>query len=175
MYHFTVRLNTSFEETPIPKSIALIGSNDVVARAIAGPLAKRLEANVIVDNKAGASGVIGNDFVAKAPRDGSVLLLTSSTFLTVAATQARLPYDPLGDFAPVTMVGEGPMLLAVSAAFPVKTTAEYFAAARAKPGVITYGSAGVGSIGHLATELLKGAVGRERPNRTSHTRAPPML
>ena len=62
------------------------GSNDVVARAIAVPLAKRLETNVIVDNKAGASGIIGNDVVAKSPRDGSVLLLTSSTFLTVAAT-----------------------------------------------------------------------------------------
>ena len=147
-------------EAKLPNLVRIVvpfgpgGSNDVVARAIAGPLAKRLETNVIVDNKAGASGVIGNDFVAKAPRDGSVLLLTSSTFLTVAATQAKLPYDPLGDFAPVTMVGEGPMLLAVSAAFPVKTTAEYFAAARSKPGEVTYGSAGVGSIGHLATELL---------------------
>ena len=133
------------------------GSNDVVARAIAGPLAKRLETNVIVENKAGASGVIGNDAVAKAPRDGSVLLLTSSTFLTVAATQAKLPYDPLGDFAPVAMVGEGPMLLAVSSAFAVKTPAEYIAAARVRPGLITYGSAGIGSIGHLATELLNTA------------------
>ncbi len=133
------------------------GSNDVVARAIAGPLAKRLETNVIVDNKAGASGIIGNESVAKAPRDGSVLLLTSSTFLTVAATQARLPYDPLADFAPITLIGEGPMLLAVSSAFAVKTPAEYIAAARAKPGELTYGSAGVGSIGHLATELLNSA------------------
>ncbi len=130
------------------------GSNDVVARAIAGPLAKRLETTVIVDNKPGAAGVIGNDAVAKAPRDGSVLLLTSSTFLTVAATQAKLPYDPLGGFAPVTMVGEGPMLLAVSASTPVKSPAELLAAARAKPGALTYGSAGIGSIGHLATELL---------------------
>ena len=133
------------------------GSNDVVARAIAGPLAKRLETTVIVENKAGASGVIGNDAVAKAPRDGSVLLLTSSTFLTVAATQARLPYDPLADFVPVAMIGEGPMLLAVSSAFAVKTPAEYIAAARARPGVMTYGSAGIGSIGHLATELLNTA------------------
>ena len=133
------------------------GSNDVVARALAGPLAKRLETNVIVENKAGASGIIGNDAVAKAPRDGSVLLLTSSTFLTVAATQAKLPYDPLGDFIPVAAVGEGPMLLAVSSAFTVKTPAEYIAAARAKPGDLTYGSAGVGSIGHLATELLNSA------------------
>jgi tripartite-type tricarboxylate transporter receptor subunit TctC len=133
------------------------GSNDVIARAIAGPLAKRLETNVIVDNKAGASGIIGNDAVAKAPRDGSTLLLTSSTFLTVAATQARLPYDPLADLTPVAMVGEGPMLLAVSSAFPVKTPAEYIAAARAKHGELTYGSAGIGSIGHLATELLNSA------------------
>jgi tripartite-type tricarboxylate transporter receptor subunit TctC len=83
--------------------------------------------------------------------------LTSSTFLTVAATQARLPYDPLADFAPITLIGEGPMLLAVSSAFAVKTPAEYIAAARAKPGELTYGSAGVGSIGHLATELLNSA------------------
>lgn len=133
------------------------GSNDVIARAIAGPLAKRLETNVIVDNKAGASGVIGNDFVAKSPRDGSVLLLTSSTFLTVAATQAKLPYDALGDFVPVALIGEGPMLLAVSSAFAVKTPAEYIAAARARPGELTYGSAGIGSIGHLATELMNSA------------------
>jgi tripartite-type tricarboxylate transporter receptor subunit TctC len=130
------------------------GSNDVVARAIAGPLAKRLETNVIVENKAGASGVIGNDAVAKAPRDGSVLLLTSSTFLTVAATQAKLPYDPLAAFAPVTMVADGPMLLAVAASTPLKSPADLIAAARAKPGALTYGSAGIGSIGHLATELL---------------------
>lgn len=133
------------------------GSNDVIARAISGPLAKRLETNVIVDNKAGASGIIGNDFVAKAPRDGSVLLLTSSTFLTVAATAAKLPYDAINDFAPVTLVGEGPMLLAVSSAFAVKSPAEYVAAARARPGELTYGSAGVGSIGHLATELFNSA------------------
>ena len=133
------------------------GSNDVIARAIAGPLAKRLETNVIVENKAGAAGVIGNDAVAKAPRDGSVLLLTSSTFLTVAATQAKLPYDALADFVPVALVGEGPMLLAVSSAFAVRTPAEYIAAARAKAGDLTYGSAGIGSIGHLATELLNSA------------------
>ena len=130
------------------------GSNDVVARALAPPLAKRLESTVIVDNKPGASGVIGNDFVAKAPRDGSVVLLTSSTFLTVAATQAKLPYDPLAGFAPVTMIAEGPMLLAVASAFPVKSTGELIAAARSRPGVLTYGTAGIGSIGHLATELF---------------------
>ena len=147
-------------ETKLPNLVRIVvpfgpgGSNDVVARALAPPLAKRLESTVIVDNKPGASGVIGNDFVAKAPRDGSVVLLTSSTFLTVAATQAKLPYDPLAGFAPVTMIAEGPMLLAVASAFPVKSTGELIAAARSRPGVLTYGTAGIGSIGHLATELF---------------------
>src|SRR5258705_13261517 len=138
----------------VPKLIRIVvpfsagASNDAIARAIAGPLAKRLESSVIVDNKPGAAGVIGADAVAKSPRDGSVLLLTSSTFLTAAATQARLPYDPLAAFVPVAMVGEGPLLLAVAASTPYKTAAELFAAARSKPDELTYGTAGVGSVGH---------------------------
>jgi tripartite-type tricarboxylate transporter receptor subunit TctC len=81
-------------------------------------------------------------------------LLTSSSFLTAAATQTQLPYDPIGAFAPVAMVGRGPMLLVVSATTPYKTPADVVAAARAKPGVLNYGTAGVGSIAHLTTELL---------------------
>jgi len=144
----------------MPKAIRIIvpfspgGSNDVIARAIAGPLAKRLDIPVIVENKAGAAGVIGSDAVAKSPRDGSVLLLTSSSFLTAAATQSQLPYDPIAAFAPVAMVGRGPMLLAVSATTAFKTPADVVAAARATPGGLNYGTAGVGSIAHLATELF---------------------
>jgi tripartite-type tricarboxylate transporter receptor subunit TctC len=143
-----------------PKSIKIVvpfsagGSNDVIARAIAGPLAKRLEIPVIVENKAGAAGVIGSDYVAKSPRDGSVLLLTSSTFLTAAATQPQLPYDPIIAFVPVAMIGRGPMLLVASATTPYKSPADLVAAARAKPAALNYGTAGVGSIAHLATELL---------------------
>jgi len=144
----------------LPKLIHIVvpfapgGSNDVIARALAVPLAKRLDATVIVENKPGAAGVIGADFVAKAPRDGSVLLLTSSSFLTAAATQRQLPYDPLAAFAPVAMVGRGPMLLVVSATTPYKSPADLVAAARAKPGTLNYGTAGVGSIAHLTTELM---------------------
>ncbi|MFJ4292913.1 tripartite tricarboxylate transporter substrate-binding protein [Cupriavidus sp. NPDC089707] len=119
---------------------------------------KRLGNTVIVENRPGVAGVLGADYVAKSPRDGSVLLLTSSTFLTAAATQARSPYDPLTAFAPVALVADGPLLLAVSstlaASKSIRTAAELIAAARAKPGAITYGSAGVGSLGQLATELL---------------------
>jgi tripartite-type tricarboxylate transporter receptor subunit TctC len=133
------------------------GSNDVIARAIAPQLAKRLGNNVIVENKSGAAGVIGSESVAKAPRDGSHLLLTSSTFVTTAATQAKLPYDPIAGFVPVSMVAEGPLLVAVPASMPIKSGAELLAAARAKPGALNYGTAGVGSVAHLATELLNGA------------------
>jgi tripartite-type tricarboxylate transporter receptor subunit TctC len=144
----------------LPKLIRIVvpfapgGSNDVIARALAVPLAKRLDTTVIVENKPGAAGVVGADFVAKAPRDGSVLLLTSSSFLTAAATQGQLPYDPIAAFAPVAMVGRGPMLLVVSATTPYKSPADVVAAARAKPGVLNYGTAGVGSIAHLTTELM---------------------
>jgi tripartite-type tricarboxylate transporter receptor subunit TctC len=147
-------------QVTLPKSIRIVvpfspgGSNDVIARAIAGPLAKRLDIPVIVENRAGAAGVIGADYVAKSPRDGSVLLLTSSSFLTAAATQTQMPYDPIAAFAPVAMVGRGPMLLVVSATTTFKTPADVIAAARAKPGALNYGTAGVGSIAHLTTELL---------------------
>jgi tripartite-type tricarboxylate transporter receptor subunit TctC len=134
-------------------------SNDAIARVIAPPLARRLETSVVVDNKPGAAGVIGADAVAKSPRDGSVLLLTSSTFLTAAATQPRLPYDPIAAFAPIGTIAQNPSLLAVSAAAPFKSAAAMIAAARARPDELTYATAGVGSIGHLATELLAAAAG----------------
>ncbi|MDQ0139665.1 tripartite tricarboxylate transporter substrate-binding protein [Cupriavidus necator] len=133
-------------------------SNDVIARAIAPALGRRLGNTVIVENRPGVAGVLGADYVAKAPHDGSVLLLTSSTFLTAAATQARSPYDPLTAFAPVALVADGPLLLAVSstiaASKSIHTPADLLAAARARPGAITYGSSGVGSLGQLATELM---------------------
>ncbi|WP_342131189.1 tripartite tricarboxylate transporter substrate binding protein [Hydrogenophaga sp. OTU3427] len=132
-------------------------SNDAIARAIAPGLARRLGNTVIVENKAGASGVIGADFVAKSPRDGSVLLLTSSTFVTAAATQTRLPYDPLSAFAPVAMVGNGPLLVAVSTTTAIRSPADLQAAARSRPGKLTYGSSGIGSIAHLASEMISDA------------------
>ena len=134
-------------------------SNDAIARAVAPLLARRLGNTVIVENKPGAAGVIGSDYVAKSPADGSVLLLSSSTFVTAAVTQPRLPYDPLTAFVPVSMVGNGPMLLAVSAATPIKSAAELVAAAKAKPGSLTYGTSGTGSIAHLASEMLSDAAG----------------
>jgi len=148
---------------PLPPLVRIVvpfppgGSNDVIARAIAPQLAKRLGNSVIVENKGGAAGVIGSEAVAKAPRDASHLLLTSSTFLTTAATQAKLPYDPIAAFAPVAMIAEGPLLLAVPASSQIRSVQDLLAAARTKPGALNYGTAGVGSVAHLATELLNGA------------------
>lgn len=151
----------------MPKLVRIVvpfspgANNDAIARTLAGPLGKRLETSVIVDNRPGASGAIGADFVAKSQRDGSVLLLTSSTFVTVAAITPRLPYDVLTSFAPVATIGSNPSVIAVYAASPFKSPAELFAAARAKPGEIRYGSPGVGSIGHLVTEMWSAAAGVE--------------
>ena len=109
------------EAERIPKVMKIVvpfspgGSNDQIARVIAPALARRLGNSVIVENKPGAGGVIGSDSVAKSAPDGSVLLLSSSSFLTAAATQPRTPFDPVRSFAPVAMVAEGPLLLAVPA------------------------------------------------------------
>jgi tripartite-type tricarboxylate transporter receptor subunit TctC len=130
------------------------GSNDVIARAMSPLLAKQLGNNVIIENRAGASGAIGANLVAKGPRDGSLLLLTSSTLVTAAAITPSTPYDVSTAFAPVAMVGQGPLLLAVSAATPIKSPADLVAAARARPDALTYGTAGIGSIAHMATEML---------------------
>jgi tripartite-type tricarboxylate transporter receptor subunit TctC len=137
------------------------GSNDVIARAIAPPLAKRLGNSVVIDNRPGASGSIGSDAVARGPRDGSMLLLHSSTFLTAAATMPSTPYDVTTAFAPVAMVAEGPLLLAVSAKTGIKSPRDLISAAQAKPRALSYGSSGMGSIAHLATELLSEAAGMQ--------------
>ena len=144
----------------VPKLIRLVvpfsagASNDSIARAIAPQLSKRLETTVIVENRPGAGSVIGSDFVSKAPKDGSVLLLTSQTFLTSAATTAKLPYDAVTSFAPVAGVGQNPSIFAVPATSRFQTMPELLAAVRAKPEELTYGTAGVGSSGHMSTELL---------------------
>lgn len=130
------------------------GSNDMLARAMAPALAKRLGTSIIVENRPGAAGVIGADAVAKASPDGSMLLLSSSSFLTAAATQPRTPFDPVESFAPIAMIAEGPLLLAVPASAASKSPADLLAAARARPGAMTYGSSGIGSVAQLATELL---------------------
>lgn len=133
------------------------GSNDVFARELGKRLSDTWKIPVIVDNRPGAGGSIGAALVAKAKPDGYTLCLLSSSFTTNAAVQKDLPFDPVNDFAPVAMVAKGPMLLTVSNKLPVNSTLELFALARKDPGKLNYGSSGLGSTNHFATELLMDA------------------
>ena len=135
------------------------GSNDVFARAIAKRLTDAFGTPVIVDNRSGATGSTGAALVAKAPADGHTLLMISSSFATSAAIQTNLPFDPVKSFAPVAMIGKGPLLLAVSPTLAVATAEDLFALARSKPGKLNYATSGTGSINHFATELLLDAAG----------------
>lgn len=130
------------------------GSNDLIARLIAAQLGPRINRTVIVENKPGASTFIGAEYVARAPKDGSVLLGVSVSMITAAATKANLPIDVLKDLAPVVVFSESPMLIVASNKSGIKTPADLVAAARAKPDVITHGSPGSGTISHLSAEML---------------------
>ena len=130
---------------------------DVIARVVAAQLGPHLGANVIVENRVGASGLIGSSAVAKGPRDGSMLLFTSSSLTTTAATAKTMLFDINADLVAVAIVADGPMLVGVSAKSGIKTPAELVAAARAKPGGLTSSSGGIGTVGHMAAELLNDA------------------
>ena len=131
------------------------GSNDIFARAIGQRLAEALGQAVVVDNRPGASQMIAADLTAKAAPDGNTLYMTSTTYTTTAALVQKLPFDPLGDLAGVTMVARGPMVLVVHPSVPAKTVKELIAIARARPGQLNYTSSGVGGINHLGVEVFK--------------------
>jgi tripartite-type tricarboxylate transporter receptor subunit TctC len=134
------------------------GSVDIVARQIAAGLTRHLGQNVIVDNKAGAGGTIGTGFAAKATPDGYTMLLGTTSALAVSpALYASVPYDPLKSFIPVIEVTRGPFLVTVKASLPVKDIRELIDYARKNPGKLNSGSAGNGSVHHLALEIFKQA------------------
>ena len=130
------------------------GSNDLVGRAIGKKLTEAWGQPVIVENRAGAGGMIGTSAVAAAPPDGYTLLLVSSTFTINPAIKKSMPFDPIRDFTPVAFIARSPLLLTASNKLPVKSARELLALARSKPGQIAYASAGLGSINHIAAELL---------------------
>jgi tripartite-type tricarboxylate transporter receptor subunit TctC len=135
------------------------GSTDPVARLLAADVAMRLGQPVVVDNKPGAAGSIGTEIVAKAPPDGYTLLLHTSVIATDPTFKKTLPYNVKQDLAPVTLTVNGPYLLVVNPALPVKNVAELIAYAKANPGKLNFGSAGQGSSGHLIGELFKMSAG----------------
>ena len=151
------------QQRPYPnKPIRLIvpyapgGSADLIGRAVNEMLARRLGQPVIVDNRGGAASIIGAEITARAPADGYTLLVATITTLAVnPALNSKLPYHPERDFAPVSMLGSTPYLLAVHPTVPARSVAQLIAHAKANPGKLNFGSAGVGSGNHLATELFK--------------------
>jgi tripartite-type tricarboxylate transporter receptor subunit TctC len=127
---------------------------DAIARLVAHKLAEGMGASVIVENRTGAGGAIGAVEVAKADPDGYTLLFVASPFTTVAASSRSAGYDPVRQFVPVAPIASGPLAFVVNPDVPVQTMREFVAYARANPNKLNYGSAGPGSVNHLALELL---------------------
>ena len=147
---------TSYPTKPVRLVVpfAAGGPNDVMARVLAQRLTQDSGQSFVVENKAGAGGVIGTDAVAKALPDGYTLGFVSGPFTMAPALQARMPYDTLRDLAAVTKVAESPMVMMVPVTTRFRSAAELMDFARQNPGKLTYGSGGMGSTPHLTTELL---------------------
>jgi tripartite-type tricarboxylate transporter receptor subunit TctC len=141
---------------PLPAGASV----DVIGRLVAAKLGERLGQTVVIENRAGASGAIGSDAVARAAPDGYTLgMATTTTHVTNAIVNSKLAYDPIRDFTAVAMVGIVPYLLSVSPKLPVKDVRELIALAKARPGALNYSSVGLGSVAHLATELFSNMTG----------------
>jgi len=129
------------------------GATDIVTRVVAQKLSELWSQQVVVDNRAGASGNIGGELAAKSPPDGYTLFMTSGSIVTANQHLFRkMPFNPEKDLAAVTNVASGPQAIVVHPTFPTKTLKEFIALAKSKPGSLTYGSAGVGTQTHLAAE-----------------------
>lgn len=136
------------------------GGADSVARIVAKKVSENIGQPIVIENKGGAGAILGTDIVAKAEPDGYTLLLGQSGPISInPAVYRTLPYDPVKDFAPVTMTTAYPYVLVVNAALPAKSLQEFVALARSKPGAMNYGSTGVGAANHLVSELFNSKAG----------------
>jgi len=136
------------------------GTTDLVARILAQRLTEAWGQTVVVENRPGASGMIGADVVAKASPDGYTLLITPQTSIAVApALYGKAPYDPLKDFVTITLAGSTPLLMVVHPSFPPRTFAEFVTLAKKSGSQLTFGSGGIGSSPHMAGELLSARLG----------------
>ncbi len=130
------------------------GSVDLVARLVGADLSQALGQQVVIDNRSGASGMIGTEVAAKSAPDGYTLLVNTLPFVTNQFVYSKAPYDPIGDFAPVSLLASVASVLVSHPALPVNSMKDLIALARARPGAVTYGSAGAGTNPHIAGELL---------------------
>jgi tripartite-type tricarboxylate transporter receptor subunit TctC len=135
------------------------GGTDVIARHLATGMTESLKRQVIVDNRAGANGIVGTEVVARSPADGYTLLFVSSPHSINPSVYAKLPYDTLRDFAPVSLVALSPYVLVVHPSLPARNVKEFVALAKKRPDQILYGSGGSGSSAHLSAELFNQLAG----------------
>lgn len=133
------------------------GSADVMSRAVAQRLAAAWGKNIVVDNRAGASGMIGAELAAKSPPDGYTLLGTTSSYPATAATRTKLPFNPAKDIIPVGTIARAPMLVAIHPSVPAKSVKELIAVAKKNPGKFNYGSSGTGGNNHFSGALFAAA------------------
>ncbi|HYC46479.1 MAG TPA: tripartite tricarboxylate transporter substrate binding protein [Burkholderiales bacterium] len=135
------------------------GGADVMARLIGDPLADKLGTNIVIDNRPGAGSATGTGIAAKSPADGYTLLFATTSFTINPNLYARVPYDPIRDFAPISKVASSPFVVVVRPSLTARTMQDLIALAKAKPGELNYSTGGNGSTGHLAGELLKSMTG----------------
>jgi len=133
---------------------------DILARQISPKLGERLGQPVVVDNKAGAGGIIGFDYIAKSAPDGYQIMMGNNSMLILSAIRPT-PYDPIRDFAPVMQMGVGSSMILIHGSVPATNLAEFIAYSKANPGKLNYASPAVGTFGHLATELFKMQTGAD--------------
>ena len=139
--------------------LAAGGPGDILARAIGQKLAESVGQPVVIDNRPGANTNIGTEAVAKSAPDGYTLLLTASTHTINPSLYSKLPFDPIRDFAPVTLVGDTPLVMVLHPSVPATSVKAFIALAKSRPGQINYGSAGSGSTLHLAGEMFNSLAG----------------
>lgn len=135
------------------------GTTDILARQVANDLAQKWGVPVIIDNRAGASGTIGSEQLVRSPRDGYTLMVTATHHVINPSLYKNLKYDTRTDFTPIALIASVPNVLVVNPSLPVKNVQELIKYAKDKPGVVSFGSAGVGGANHLAGELFKHAAG----------------
>ena len=135
------------------------GGNDALCRIVAQKLGENVRQQVIVENRAGANGIVGTEVAARSAPDGYTIVLIPSGHAVNATLYKKLPYDSLNDFAPITLVGSSPLVLALHPSLPARNVKELIALAMARPGELTYVSAGIGSSGHLGGALFEALTG----------------
>ncbi|HSN42070.1 MAG TPA: tripartite tricarboxylate transporter substrate-binding protein, partial [Burkholderiales bacterium] len=135
------------------------GANDIVARLIAPRMGEQLGQNVVVDNRGGGNTLIGSELVAKAAPNGYTILIVAAGHAINPSLYPKLPYDTARDFAPISLIGDGAYVLVTHPSTGISSVTDLIAAARSKPGQITYASSSIGNLTHLAAELFNSLAG----------------